>query len=171
VPARAAGNARAGLGAHRQRLVDGRDAHVPRRRHLQATKYAVEAISDALRFEVAGFGVRVVVIQPGLIRTGFGDAAAGALEDTEDDGPYAAFNAAVGKATQGAYEGGGAAARLGGGPETVARTIERALTTAQPKARYRVTPSAHVLIRQRALMPDRLWDRFVATQFPRPGAE
>ena len=136
-----------------------------------ATKYAVEAISDALRFEVAGFGVRVVVIQPGLIRTGFGDAAAGALEDTEDDGPYAAFNAAVGKATQGAYEGGGAAARLGGGPETVARTIERALTTAQPKARYRVTPSAHVLIRQRALMPDRLWDRFVATQFPRPGAE
>ena len=40
-----------------------------------ATKYAVEAISDALRFEVAGFGIHVVIVQPGLIRTGFADAA------------------------------------------------------------------------------------------------
>jgi NAD(P)-dependent dehydrogenase (short-subunit alcohol dehydrogenase family) len=135
-----------------------------------ATKYAVEAISDALRFEVAGFGVQVVVIQPGIIRTGFGDAATEALANTAGDGPYATFNAAVGKATQDAYER-GAAARLGGGPETVARAIERALTVERPKPRYRVTPSAQLLIRQRALMTDGLWDRFVATQFPRPGAE
>jgi NADP-dependent 3-hydroxy acid dehydrogenase YdfG len=132
------------------------------------TKYAVEAISDALRFEVAGFGVQVVVIQPGLIRTAFADAATDALGHTEDGGPYAEFNATVGRATQDAYTG--PAARLGGAPETVARAIEKALTAERPKARYRVTPSAHLLIRQRALMTDALWDRFVATQFPRPGA-
>ncbi len=135
-----------------------------------ATKHAVEALSDALRFEVSGFGVRVVVIQPGIIRTGFADAAVEALGHVADDGPYAAFNAAVEKSTQEVYER-GAAARLGGGPETVARAIERALTAKSPRARYRVTPSAHLLIRQRALMTDGLWDRFLATRFPRPGAD
>jgi NAD(P)-dependent dehydrogenase (short-subunit alcohol dehydrogenase family) len=136
-----------------------------------ATKYAVEALSDALRFEVSGFGVHVVVIQPGIIRTGFADAATDALGDAEGepDGPYATFNAAVARSTREVYEK-GAAARLGGGPETVARTIEKALTAESPSARYRVTPSAHLLIRQRALMTDGLWDRFLATQFPRPGA-
>ena len=46
-----------------------------------ATKYALEAISDALRFEVKAFGIDVVVIQPGIIRTGFGDAAIASMED------------------------------------------------------------------------------------------
>ena len=48
-----------------------------------ATKHAVEAISDALRFEVAGFGVDVVVIEPGLIMTAFGDTAVGSIDETE----------------------------------------------------------------------------------------
>jgi NAD(P)-dependent dehydrogenase (short-subunit alcohol dehydrogenase family) len=131
-----------------------------------ATKYAVEAISDALRFEVKGFGVDVVVIQPGLIRTEFGNTAA--AEVRADDGPYAEFNASVARATKEVYKK-GPAARLGGGPDTVAKAIERAITTPSPKIRYRVTPSAHLLIRQRGLMTDGMWDRFVATQFTRPG--
>ena len=135
-----------------------------------ATKYALEAISDALRFEVKGFGIEVVLVQPGLIRTGFADAAGEALEDAEADGPYGAFNAAVGEATREVYEH-GPAARLGGGPDVVARAIERALTAARPKARYRVTPSAHLLTAQRSVMTDGMWDRFLASQFPRPGAE
>jgi len=134
-----------------------------------ATKYAVEAISDALRFEVKHFGVDVVIVQPGIIRTGFADAATDALHSaTPAEGPYAAFNAAVAGSTQGAYEH-GPLARLGGGPETVARTIERAITTRSPKIRYRVTPSARLLVGQRALMTDGMWDRFLATQFPHPG--
>ncbi len=131
-----------------------------------ATKYAVEAISDALRFEVKGFGVDVVVIQPGLIRTEFGGTAAAEVQT--GDGPYAEFNASVAKSTKEVYEK-GPVARLGGGPETVAKAIERAITAAKPKIRYRVTPSAHLLIRQRSLMTDGMWDRFVASQFPRPG--
>ena len=131
-----------------------------------ATKYAVEAISDALRFEVKGFGVDVVVIQPGLIRTEFGGTAAAEVQT--GDGPYAEFNASVAKSTKEVYEK-GPVSRLGGGPETVAKAIERAITAAKPKIRYRVTPSAHLLIRQRSLMTDGMWDRFVASQFPRPG--
>jgi NAD(P)-dependent dehydrogenase (short-subunit alcohol dehydrogenase family) len=133
-----------------------------------ATKYAVEAISDALRFEVKGFGIDVVIVQPGIIRTGFADAATDAIHTaTPAEGPYATFNAAVAGATQGAYES-GALARLGGGPETVARAIERAISARSPKIRYRVTPSARLLVGQRALMTDGMWDRFLETQFPHP---
>jgi NAD(P)-dependent dehydrogenase (short-subunit alcohol dehydrogenase family) len=132
-----------------------------------ATKYAVEAISDAMRFEVAGFGVEVVLIEPGLIKTEFASAAVGALNTgTEDDGPYTHFNQAVAASTAGAYEG--PAAKLGGGPDTVARAIEKAITSRRPKTRYPVTPSARIVMGQRALFTDRMWDRFVSTQFPRP---
>ena len=135
-----------------------------------ATKYAVEAISDALRFEVKGFGVAVVLVQPGIIRTGFADAATTAMGQTApaEAGPYAEFDAAVAQATRDVYEK-GPVSRLGGGPDSVAKVIERAIIADKPRIRYRVTPSAHLLVTQRALMPDAVWDRFLATQFPRPG--
>jgi NAD(P)-dependent dehydrogenase (short-subunit alcohol dehydrogenase family) len=131
------------------------------------TKHAVEAFSDALRFEVAGFGIQVVVIEPGLIRTEFANAAVGSMSDVSHEGPYGEFNTAVGRETAGAYEGG--LAKLGGGPETVARKIERAITARRPRTRYSVTPSAKISLGARALMTDRMWDRFCGTQFPRPG--
>jgi NADP-dependent 3-hydroxy acid dehydrogenase YdfG len=131
------------------------------------TKYAVEAISDALRFEVKGFGVGVAIIEPGLIVTDFGEAAAGSLDGVGDGGDYAEFNKAVAEATAGAYEG--PTARLGGGPEAVAKKIEKAISARRPKTRYPVTASARILLTQHALLPDRGWDAFVGTQFPRPG--
>src|SRR3954465_8177699 len=79
-----------------------------------ATKYAVEAISDALRFEVKGFGIDVVIVQPGIIRTEFGrPPAAGGSEAGAGEGDYAPFNAHVASATQEIYESGGPIARLG----------------------------------------------------------
>jgi NAD(P)-dependent dehydrogenase (short-subunit alcohol dehydrogenase family) len=134
-----------------------------------ATKYALEAISDALRFEVKGFGVDVTVIQPGLIRTEFGATAAKAVGE-DADGPYAAFNSTVARATSEAYEK-GPLARLGGDADDVARAIEKSLGRRSPRIRMRVTPSAHLLIAQRRMMSAGMWDRFVGTQFPRPGAD
>ncbi len=131
-----------------------------------ATKYAVEAISDALRFEVAGFGVDVILIEPGLIITGFGETAAGSVEDATG-GPYAEFNRAVATRTESAYRG--LMRFLGAGPDAVARTVSNALDADRPKSRYVVTASAHVLINQRRLMPDRLWDQLMRLQFPTPG--
>src|SRR4029078_11738398 len=61
-----------------------------------ATKYAVEALSDALRMEVRGFGIDVIWIEPGLIKSEFGETAAAQVDG--GDGPYAAFNASVAKA-------------------------------------------------------------------------
>jgi NAD(P)-dependent dehydrogenase (short-subunit alcohol dehydrogenase family) len=133
-----------------------------------ATKHAVEGVSDVLRFEVKGFGIDVVVIEPGLIKTEFANAALKSMADTAHDGPYGEFNTAVGQQTAGAYEDGGGLARLGGGPETVARKIERAITARRPRTRYKVTPSAGLTLGMRGVMTDRMWDRFVGTQFPRP---
>src|SRR5215217_1535311 len=59
--------------------------------YYHATKFAVEALSDALRFEVKGFGIGVTLIEPGLIRTEFGTAAVGSLTPAATEGPYAEF--------------------------------------------------------------------------------
>ena len=60
-------------------------------------------------------------------------------------------------------------ARLGGPPEAVAKVIEKAMRAPRPRARYTVTPSAKLLIGQRALLPDRGWDAVMRSQFPQPG--
>ena len=130
-----------------------------------ATKHAVEALSDALRFEVRGFGVHVSVIEPGLIKTAFGDTATAPVS-TEADGPYAAFNAAVAERVGGAYEG--VMGRLAAPPSAVARVIEAALTSRSPQTRYRVTAGARFMLGTRKLLPDRVFDAFLRTQFPRP---
>ncbi|UUY03114.1 SDR family NAD(P)-dependent oxidoreductase [Svornostia abyssi] len=136
--------------------------------YYHATKYALEAISDALRFEVAGFGVKVVVIQPGLIKTNFGERAVAELPEAQGDGPYAGFTEKVAQATRDVYEE-GAMAKLGSGPDSVAKVIEKAIDADKPKARYRVTPSAHAMIALRAVTPDRGWDAIMRGQFPQPG--
>lgn len=131
-----------------------------------ATKYSLEALSDALRFEVQGFGVRVVLVEPGLIVTDFAKTAVASVGSAEPDGPYADFNQAVAHGTDAVYRG--PLARLGGGPDAVARVIRRALESRRPRARYRVTPSATLAIAQRRLTPDRVWDLAMRAQFPVP---
>ena len=135
--------------------------------YYHATKHAVEALSDALRFEVEGFGVRVSVIEPGLIRTGFAHAAVGSMDGSED-GPYADFDEAVARATMETYER-GPISRLSGGPEAVAEAIERAISARSPRSRYAVTPSARLFLGLRRLLPDRAWDAVLRTSYPQPG--
>jgi len=135
-----------------------------------ATKHALEAISDALRFEVRGFGIDVILLEPGLITTEFGEVAAASMSESSaaapDGDPYARFNATVGAVTKGAYEG--PMRHLGGGPERVARAIERALGRRRPPARVTITPSAKLTIAMRRMMSDRTWDAAMRRQFPEP---
>jgi NAD(P)-dependent dehydrogenase (short-subunit alcohol dehydrogenase family) len=134
-----------------------------------ATKHAVEAISDALRFEVKSFGVDVIVIEPGLITSGFSDTAVrGIGTASAAHGPYEEFNRAVGEASRDVYEK-GLLSKLGGPPEAVAERIEHALNAKRPRARYTVTPSARALLTLHAVLPDRGWDAMVGASFPRPG--
>ena len=136
--------------------------------YYHATKHAVEALSDALRFEVEGFGVKVSVIEPGLIRTGFADTAVGSMDDLDGENPYAGFDEGVARTTAENYER-GPISKLGGGPEAVAEAIEQAISARGPKSRYAVTPSAHLFLRLRRLLPDRAWDAVLRTNYPQPG--
>ena len=130
-----------------------------------ATKHAVEAISDALRFEVREFGIDVIVIEPGSIKTRFADTSTASIAQ-QGDGPYAAFNAEVAAKIKDAFEG--RLAAFAGEPVDVARKIERAISAPKPRTRYPVTAAAHVLTRLRAMLPDRAFDAFLRTQFKPP---
>ena len=132
-----------------------------------ATKYAVEAISDALRFEVKGFGIDVIIIEPGPIKTEFGDTAiarVAALGGPES--PYREFLTVLQRQIRDAYEG--PMGRLAADADAVAKVIETAITTPRPKTRYVITLAAHVMMGLRRWVGDRGWDAVMRTQFPTP---
>jgi NAD(P)-dependent dehydrogenase (short-subunit alcohol dehydrogenase family) len=129
-----------------------------------ASKHAVEAVSDALRLEVAPFGVRVVLVEPGPVRTEFGHTAVATIAGL--DGPYARFRDALADRYAQAYEA--RRASLVSSPEDVAATIERAVRAARPRARYPVGPVARGLLGLRRALPDRAFDAFLRTQWPTP---
>jgi NAD(P)-dependent dehydrogenase (short-subunit alcohol dehydrogenase family) len=134
-----------------------------------ASKHALEALSDVLRFEVGGFGIDVIVIQPGLIATRFYETAVGSMEGYRPDpGPYAPLEEAVLGATASATTTRGLA-RLSGTADDVARVIHKAIAARRPRSRYKVSASAHVLLGLRRLLGDRGWDRFVRRAYPQPG--
>jgi short-subunit dehydrogenase len=130
--------------------------------YYHATKYAVEAITDALRNEVRAFGIKVVLVEPGLIRTQFGDTAMSSEAHVPTDhSPYAALLAASATSTTGGYDN----PMLATGPETVAGTILKAVESRRPKSRYVVTPAARAMITARTFGGDRVWDTIVRQQF------
>lgn len=130
--------------------------------YYHASKHAVEALSDALRVEVAPFGVQVSIIEPGLITTRFGETATGTLTSaTPADSPYAAGAKAVEASMAQSYRN----ERVTAPPEAVAEAVERALTARRPRTRYVVTPAARALITTRSLSPGRVWDQVMTRSF------
>jgi len=129
-----------------------------------ATKHAVEAMSDALRFEVRPFGIDVIVIEPGPIKTRFGDTAVESLQGFGNpDSAYAAFNSVLARKIREAYEGPMAA--FAAEPDAVAKVIEKAIAAPRPKTRYPVTLAARMLMGVRRWLPDSAFDAFLRTQF------
>ncbi|NUP07878.1 MAG: SDR family NAD(P)-dependent oxidoreductase [Polyangiaceae bacterium] len=118
------------------------------------TKYALESLVDALRFEVAPFGVRVTLVQPGLVRTAFGDTAVRTLaSNSSEEGPYAPFTKFMAAFYQGAF----ATPTMGVSAETVAEAIERALVAEEPPTREAVTDDK-TLIDLRSQLDDLAFD-------------
>jgi len=131
-----------------------------------ATKFAVEAMSDALRFEVQGFGVDVTVIEPGAIMSQFGDTAAARVDDlAEIESDYADFRRTLASAIRKTYA---AKDAMGGEPDDVAQVIENAITARRPKTRYPVTLGARVMMGLRRWLPDRAFDAVLRTQMTPP---
>lgn len=133
----------------------------------QATKHAVEACSDALRLEVAPFGVRVCLIEPAVVRTAFFDTAASQFTRPAG-GAYAGFYADLVTWASDVRRGRRLPGRFAVPPDRVAAAIEQAITASRPRARYTVGPLARSTLMMRRLLPDALFDAFVRRQFPAP---
>jgi short-subunit dehydrogenase len=130
--------------------------------YYHASKYAVEAITDALRFEVAPFGIAVSIIEPGLIRTSFEETAQRTLTGSEvPDGPYGKLTGSARDATTSSHRSNLIAAS----PEAVAKVIERAVTARRPHPRYVVTAAARMLVHTRRLLGARVFDAYLRRQF------
>jgi short-subunit dehydrogenase len=123
-----------------------------------ASKYAVESISDALRFEVAPFGVHVTLVQPAGVDT---NLAAGTLDmlRTEPGSPYEAMTAHY----LAAMQAGVASQMLT--PEQVATRIVEALRSSPAPTRLLIGEVGEQLVSTRRAMSDRDWDAMLAQQF------
>lgn len=132
---------------------------------LHASKYAVEAVSDALRLELRGFGIRVAIVEPGPIRTPFPSKINATLPPATG-GPYDDFHAAVEARVSAAYEQRALSMALS--PEKVAQVIERAAKSSRPRARYPVGIMARGLIAMSHYLPDFAVDAVTRSQFPGP---
>ena len=167
----------------------GGRATLPGGAFYHASKYAVEALSDALRMEVAQFGIDVVLIEPGPVNTPWNQVAADSLstaipgagraahDGAADDGPagapgdpgdpYAAYKAAVAASFVTAHNG--PLARLGSSAEDIATVITRAVTARRPRTRYLINPVAKSVVTLNRLLPGRAYDAVVRRQYKLPG--
>ncbi len=124
-----------------------------------ATKHALEGWSDCLRLELAPFGIKVVIVEPGLIETGFGDVVAKGLLKRSGSGPYARQTQAVAKSTEDAYGHG-----RGTNPSVIADVVSKAVKEARPRTRYVVGKYALPMIKIREWFGDRMFDRVIMSQ-------
>lgn len=123
-----------------------------------ATKHALEAISDGMRGELAPFGIKVVVIEPGFIITEFVQVADEVSRPVvEQDSPYAPFFA-------GFAEGYERMRKIAGGPDDIAEIILKALTANRPRARYAAPRHARIAIALKRLLPARVFDYLLSRQ-------
>ncbi|GAA1696744.1 SDR family NAD(P)-dependent oxidoreductase [Fodinicola feengrottensis] len=126
------------------------------------SKWSVEALSDALRYEVRDFGVRVVVLEPGgVITTGF--AATEHETWPAGSGPYEKFRQNH-RARMAGWTNDNA--RGMSTPDQVARVVVRAATATRPRARYKVGVAPRLMPVMYRLLPTSMWDGFWARQFP-----
>ena len=121
-----------------------------------ATKHALEALSDCLRMELKPFGIDVVVIEPGGIRTEWPGIAAQKVRAVSGTGPYAPQGNAVADSL--ASE---STQRRSSPPELIAKTIAKAVTARRPKTRYAVGYGAKPMIFLHDVLPDSAFDAFI----------
>ncbi|MCI5076762.1 oxidoreductase [Oricola sp.] len=124
-----------------------------------ATKHALEGWSDCLRLEVAPFGIDVVIVEPGIVRTGFGGVTGQLITRFSGGGAYEKLARTVAKATAKTY-----AARSASEPKVVADVVVEALQVRRPRTRYVVGSLARPLIVARRWLGDRMFDRLIMSQ-------
>ncbi|RWX69481.1 oxidoreductase [Mesorhizobium sp. M4B.F.Ca.ET.089.01.1.1] len=124
-----------------------------------ATKHALEGWSDSLRLDLAPFGIKVVVVEPGLIETGFGDVVADGLLKRSGTSAYAKVAQMVAKTTKASYGHG-----RGSDPSVIADVVSTAVRSTRPRTRYAAGKYARMMIGVRKWLGDRMFDRLILSQ-------
>ena len=123
-----------------------------------ATKHALEGWSDCLRLELKQFGIDVVIIEPGGIKTPWGSIAADNIESSSSRGPYKQYAAKVAASMRKRYDKQGSLSS----PSVIADVVSKAIASARPKTRYVAGKYARPLLLIRKLFGDRMFDRIVS---------
>jgi len=118
-----------------------------------ASKFAVEGMSDSLRMELAPFGINVVIIEPGAIKTEWTEISRLNLLQHSGSGPYKPYAESHANMLAKADR-----ASVASPPEVVAATVSRALKARRPHTRYATGSGARIALLARALLPDRWFD-------------
>ena len=124
-----------------------------------ASKHALEGWSDCLRIELKSFGIDVVIIEPGVIQTEFGEVMLDPLLGRSGEGPYSEMALALNEATKKAYEKGDSSP-----PSVIAKLVAKAVKARNPKTRYAAGKYAHLMMFIRKYLGDRIFDKTVMSQ-------
>jgi NAD(P)-dependent dehydrogenase (short-subunit alcohol dehydrogenase family) len=163
---------------HRGRIINvssvGGRITTPGNGAYHASKHALEALSDVLRFELQGFGIDMVVVEPGAIASRWVEKAVhgmrermAAVRSQGDDSPYAELSRGVADQMYAAHEG--LLGLLARPPEAVARVVDQIVRCERPRTRYVVPAVARLFIELHAWLPDRAWDALMRRMYPSPG--
>jgi len=121
-----------------------------------ATKYALEAFSDALRMEVSDFGIDVSLIEPGGIKTDWGIIASDKLEKSAKSGAYEKEAMKTAKGMKKQYSG-----NLLSNPIVITKAISKAVNSNRPKARYLIGFMAKPLVFLHTILPAKVFDKIM----------
>ncbi len=125
-----------------------------------ATKHAVEGFSDCLRLETKQFNINVVVLEPGIIKTEFGNVLYEPMLQHSGNGPYKNMANQIASATKASYD-----KPKGASPTSViTNTISKIVNAKKPKTRYRVGKLAKPLVWMRIHLGDKMFDKIVMSQ-------
>lgn len=122
-----------------------------------ASKFALEGLCDSLRLELKPFGIEVIIIEPGGIKTDWGIIAARHLREISDSGAYRERCGHYAKALEQTYQGSSLSS-----PNLIAHTIYKAITAKSPKTRYLVGFMARPMLYAKRLLGDKLFDKIIA---------
>jgi short-subunit dehydrogenase len=122
-----------------------------------ATKFAVEGLSDCLRFETKQFGIDVIIIEPGGIKTEWGDIANDALLKTSGKTAYAELAQKAARLFKSRYDN----PKISD-PKVIADTILKAITSKNPKTRYAEGYMAKTYLFFRKILPDKMFDKMLS---------
>jgi short-subunit dehydrogenase len=137
----------------------GGKMYTPMGAWYHASKHAVEGFSDCLRLELKEFNIHVVVLEPGIIVTEFGEVMLQSIRKFSSVGAYASLTNKLVAATQKMYNKG-----QGSKPAVIAKTISKIVQATKPGTRYRVGLWAKPMVWMRVYLGDKLFDKIVMSQ-------